>query len=392
MQLKTFNFLRFKATLVWVCTLFFVSSNLLIGNNPIQSNIILENTNACKPKQEFTKNIHREFTTVADGMVALYNKYGKVTVNSWTGNNVKIDINIIVNAKNQADAGNTFDRIKINFTNTAGYVKAETIIEQPSMRGFNTIFAGSWDNNSCQDFKINYDVWMPIGNQLDLKNKYGDSYVGALNGKLLAEIKYGDLRTEAISNSCDLTLGYGKANMTSVQNLTGSVSYAELTLQSAKDVQLDTKYSELKLERAGDVRLVSKYDDLEFGTLADLRLQTKYGSLKAKSTKSAFVTAQYTDLEMGTISENLDVDLQYGGLNIENLSRNFKDVTIKSNYTNIEIDVEHGAIYRFELEGSYTDISTPSGAKIIRKDEVSNWESVKEAWEIRVHHQLLKQN
>ncbi len=48
---------------------------------------------------------------------------------------------------------------------------------------------------------------MPIGNQPDLKNRYGNSKVGDLNGKLTAEIKYGDLRTEAIGNDADLTDG-----------------------------------------------------------------------------------------------------------------------------------------------------------------------------------------
>lgn len=59
---------------------------------------------------------------------------------------------------------------------------------------------------------------------LDLNNRYGNSYIGKLNGKLTAEIKYGDLRTEVIANDADLSLGYGKASIAKVNHLYGQVS------------------------------------------------------------------------------------------------------------------------------------------------------------------------
>ena len=82
------------------------------------------------PTQEFTRNINREFGTTAEGMTALYNKYGTVNVKTWQNNSVKIDISIVVNAGSQREADKIFDRIKVNFANAAGYVKAETMIEQ----------------------------------------------------------------------------------------------------------------------------------------------------------------------------------------------------------------------------------------------------------------------
>lgn len=170
------------------------------------------------PKQEFSKKINREFGISATGTTAIYNKYGKVNINTWSNNSVKIDIIIIVNTNDQRAADRTFERIKINFLSTADYVKAETVIESETK-------TATWLGSTSQDFKINYEVWMPIGNQLDLKNKYGNAFVANLNGKLSAEIKYGDLRTEAINNDADLSIGYGKASMVKVRNLTGYVSY-----------------------------------------------------------------------------------------------------------------------------------------------------------------------
>ena len=81
------------------------------------------------PSQEFSRTINREFNTTADGMTALYNKYGTVNVKTWQNNAVKIDITIVVNAGSQREADKIFDRIKVNFANAVGYVKAETMIE-----------------------------------------------------------------------------------------------------------------------------------------------------------------------------------------------------------------------------------------------------------------------
>jgi hypothetical protein len=323
---------------------------------------------ACDPKREFTKTINREFGTTSTGMTALYNKYGKVNVNTWQNNSVKIEINIVVNASDQSKADRMFDRIQVNFTNTSGYIKAETMIQQGN---------GWWPSESaCQDFKINYDVWIPIGNQLDLKNKYGNSFVSMLNGKLIAEIKYGDLRTETVNADVDLNIGYGKATLAKLNNLYGQVSYGGLAIGDARDIQIETNYSDLNLDKAGTLRATSKYDNYILGNLTELRLQTKYTDLKMQAVKSIYVTAAYADLKFGTISEVVDVDLTYGSMKVESLSRNFTSANINAKYTDVQLSTERGTAFRFDAQGSYTGFKYPAAATIRRRDDSGSRESV----------------
>ena len=321
------------------------------------------------PRQEFTKSINREFATNANGMTALYNKYGSVNVKTWQNNSVKIDITIRVNASNQRDADKMFDRIQVNFANTTGYVKAETMIESKS---------GWWvEDNVCRDYKINYEVWMPVGNQLDLKNKYGNSYVANLNGKLSAEIKYGDLRTEILTGDAEINMSYGKVFMAGVNNLYGQVGYGEINLTAAKgEVQVDSKYSELRLEKAAAVRITSRYDDFTLGDIQDLRVQTKYSDLKAQRVGATFITAQYTDVKLMVVSTSADVDLMYGGLKIESLGRDFTDANVVGKYTDVRITTERSARSKFKVDGSYTDISWPSGTTIRHQEKNAGYETV----------------
>ncbi|HLP94941.1 MAG TPA: hypothetical protein VK168_12945 [Saprospiraceae bacterium] len=328
---------------------------------------------AKEPKQEFVKTINREFSTAADGTTAIYNRYGSVNIKTWQNNTVKVDITIVVTAKSQREADATFNNINVNFTNAWGYVKAETMIAETMTYG-----AGNWwPGKACgDDFKINYDVWMPIGNQLDLKNKYGNAWVGALKGKLLAEIKYGDLRAEAISNDADINIGYGKAFLTKVNNLYGQSSYSELNITEARDIQLDTKYSETRVEKANNVRITSRNDDFTLGNIEELRLQTKYANLKSNYIRTAYITAQYSDMDFAAVKEGIDADMTYGKLQINSLSRNFSNVNVVGKYTGVTVGVERGAAYRFDAEVDYADAHVPQSATVKSRSDSNNREAV----------------
>lgn len=326
---------------------------------------------AKEPVQEFSKTIQREFSTAADGTTALYNKYGNVKVKTWQNNSVKIDITIVVNAKNQREADETFNRINVNFTNAWGYVKAETMIAEASNNNiwWPTVRTG------C-DYRIHYDVWMPISNQLDLKNKYGNAWVGELNGKLLADIKYGDLRAETVNNDAQVNVGYGNAWLTRVKNLYGQVSYSKLNVTQADDIQLDTKYSETEVEKANNLRITSKYDEFKLGIVDELRLQTKYANLRSTDIRAAYVTAQYSDMGFATVRESVDADMTYGKLDIDALGRNFSNVNIVGKYTGVTVSVERGAAYRFDAEVNHADAHVPQAATVKNRSDSGQRETV----------------
>lgn len=317
------------------------------------------------PEREFSRSLHREFTTMANGITTLYNKYGQVTVNTWPSNQVKIDVTITVNADDERKAEKVFNRINVNFASTAGFVKAETVLDLQT--DWWDDLSGNSCPKSCQDFKINYEVWMPAANQLDLKNKYGNSYVGALTGKLSAEIKYGDLRTENLSGDAELFIDYGKVAINNARNISGQISNGSLTVNEAANVQLDTRYAECRFARAGAMRLTSRYDDFDFGQVEDLRIQSKYSTVRLQNARTVFVTAQYSNLEADGILEVADADLMNGSLKIAALSRNFSSVNVNGKNTNVQVKVERGAAYRFDAAGGNAGFDMPVKATMKRR-------------------------
>lgn len=325
--------------------------------------------------REFTKNLSREFDQLPNGTTALYNKYGKVDVKTWNQNRVKIDVTFIVVADNQADADKQFSRLNVNFSNATGYVKAETVIEEGSKGGS---WLGSFISfaSSCQDFKINYDVYLPIANQVDLKNKYGDSFLAALEGKLTAEIKYGDLRSEGLKNDVSLNLGYGKANFANAVNVSGSISYGEVMVGECRDISLDSKYSEMNFERANDLDLRSQYDDMNIGAVNKLNLKTNYSDIKTKSAHHMTVDAGYSDVKIGWLGSSGEFDMTYGNLQIENLDKGFQQLDLEGSYTDFIVVLPKGTGFRLDAEGQYSDIKYPISLNVNRFEESGSHKTV----------------
>jgi hypothetical protein len=312
------------------------------------------------PTREFVKSIKRDFQTSANGTTAIYNRYGDISIRTWPENHVKIEITIVVNAYDQNEAEKALSQINANFTNTNGYIKAETMIGNLNNRGDNYYDWNEKNVKKCQDYRINYEVWMPVDNQLDLQNKYGDSFVSNMNGKLQANIWYGELRVDNVKSDASIKIEGGKATLTSAKNLYGQVASGGITVDNATDVQMDTRNSDCVFRRAVNLRITSKYDNLALGKIENLRLQTKYSEVHVVSAKTAFITAQYTDASISNISLQLDADFQNGDLTVEKLSSGFDLVNLIGNAANIIITRSPGVSYKYAINGNKTEMSFAS--------------------------------
>lgn len=78
--------------------------------------------------KDFEKVIRKEFTISESGEVVIENRYGKVNVNTTGGNEVVIEVTIIVDKRNEDDAQEFFDKVEIDFNNSRSAVSAVTEI------------------------------------------------------------------------------------------------------------------------------------------------------------------------------------------------------------------------------------------------------------------------
>lgn len=312
--------------------------------------------------REFTKTIKKEYDISSDGTVHLNNRYGKVEVKTWDRNRVKIEVTIVVNANSESSAQEVFNRININFTNTSALVKAETVIE-PAKR--------SWWNwgSSSSDYTINYMVFMPPTNNLELYNRYGDSFIAELKNRALINVKYGNFKADGVADRTTIELAYGNGTLAKTGYMKGTVSYGNLTCTEVNDADITSKYSKVFIERAGVVRSTSKYDEYRLGALREFRNSGGYDNFNIRSAETVVVSSKYSNVTVGSLSNLFDLTISYGSGVINKVEKGFGGITLNGKYSDFKINLEPGADARFEASGDYAGIGFPSSLSVSYEKE-----------------------
>lgn len=323
-------------------------------------------------RREFTKVIKKEFDINKNGTTALYNKYGKVDVKTWDKNRVKVDVTIVVNASSEATAQKVFDRIDIKFFNNEGYVKAETYIEPQKNDWWD------WGGSNRSDYSINYEVYMPPTNNLELTNKYGDSYVAPIEGVAKVDIKYGNIKMQGVKNNANITLGYGNGSIVNAYNVTADISYSNnMSFGDVRDVEVTSKYSKIKFEKVDNIRSNTKYDSYDITTVQDLRNDGKYDNFRIGSAQNVVVISKYTQVNVDKLKNLLDLNMEYGGSSVGMVSKDFTNVNLIGKYTDFKIALESGTNFKLDASANYAGIAYPSDLNVSYEKEKGTSHEVK---------------
>jgi hypothetical protein len=313
--------------------------------------------------QDFTKTVKKEFDISAEGTVNITNKYGKVEVKTWDKNKVHIEVTILVKTRTQSQAEEVFDRIRIDFSQSPGFVRAETLIDPVKWSWW------SWSSNS--DFQINYLVHMPPSANLELYLRYGDAFMAALENKAHIQVKYGNFKSDGIGGRASVDLAYGNGTLAKTSNLEGILSYGSLSCSEANDVNITSKYSKVTIERAETVHSNSKYDDYRLGEIRAFHNTGNYDQFRIRQAGDLVMNTKYSNLTIGKLLNRLEVTAAYGGTVIEMLDKNFTDISFTGKYSDLKINLEPGLQTRLECYGNYANILYPENTEV-RYERIQN--------------------
>jgi len=233
-----------------------------------------------RKKYEFvkTKAVNKTYTVSSGDKLSIINSFGKVEVHTWNKNEIKVDVNVEATANKEALAQKILDGIIITESQSSGDVSFKTKINGNS--------SGKNDKSSME---VNYSIYMPETNELDLSNEFGSTTIPEFKGKVDLTSKFGSLTTGALSNVKSIVVEFGKGNFESVENgnITikfSSASFGKLTgntklrfeFCSASKVNLDNGLTGLDL--------TASYSTVNLkpasGLSASYSISTSFGSFK----------------------------------------------------------------------------------------------------------------
>ena len=280
---------------------------------------------------EKTKEYHESWPAQNVQTLEIRNKFGNVNVTSKGGSEVTIDVVVTVESPNEQSAEELLELINVSFEKTGNKVLAETHISN--------------EFKSSQKFSIDYEVNIPTDKNLDITNKYGNTFVNELNASGTFDIQYGNFNANQLnapsSGSMELNLAYGKGGVETASDMVVTIQYSSINIGQLDDLKLNSKYSVINLNQGNSVVTDSKYDTFNFGRINSVSANTKY-----------------TRIQIDEISEMLKIDAGYGGIRVGKVADNFESVSIDNSYGQINLGLGQNS-YSLDATCNYCGISFP---------------------------------
>jgi S-adenosylmethionine hydrolase len=281
-------------------------------------------------KETFTRKITEEFEITPDGKTSITNQYGNVILNHWEKNTVKLVVHIEVKASNKNAADDLFDGIKIDFNHSPSNVSAITLLQFTNQNRYNDLFNSLADLLSSKilktnnEFKINYEVWLPFENNVDINLKYGNLTAKSIGGHANIDLKYGNFTLNEVKGNTQLKLGYGKGTMVKIKNLNAEIKYSHLYADEVQKADLITKYSTINILHANKLNISSGYDNYKIGGI-----------------------------------ESIDIETKYSGYNLT-LAQQVEKVNLNGSYTGFTLKMPNDNAFEFYTQGKYASFKFPS--------------------------------
>lgn len=260
----------------------------------------MENANTASVRE---KSYSKSYPLDGNDKLSLNNQYGKISVNTWNRNEVKVDITIKAEAGSDADAQRLIDGVSISDGKSGDQVSFKTNIRsEDSDNGFWALFRSK--GNKKHKLSINYSVYMPAKNDLDVNSSYGSVDLPSLDGKVRINTSYGSTSVESLSNSAN---------------------------------EISGSYGSLKIGSMNGGRLSFSYGSVDMDEVNNLKADLDYGSFK-----------------LGKIKGSGDFDLSYeGGFKIDNVESSLKHLNINTSYSGASLGLSPNSNFDFDVTVSY---------------------------------------
>ena len=307
---------------------------------------------------KYTENkvITKEFNVNNNATLAISNKYGNIDVVSWSENKITIRVSITTNGDDEDKVKNRLEQIGVEFESSSNNVSAKTIIEKTSSSW------NLWGKKNNVSMQINYTIKMPITNNVNLSNDYGEISLDKLEGAAKINCDYGRLNIGELLNS-DNKINIDYTNKS--------------TIDFMKDGEINADYSTLYVEKSGRTKLNADYSHISFKMVATLDYSCDYGDLKIEDCGNLIGNSDYMHTTVQKLRGTGDFKSDYGSIKINELGDNFKSIDVSYSYTHIKFGIKPSTSFNINASLSYGNLKYGNGftfTKEIKKNSSKQYE------------------
>ncbi len=273
---------------------------------------------------EKRKTYSKSYSLSGNQRVKIANKFGKVEVKAWDRNEVKVDVTIIAFSQNERVAQGILDNITI-----------ESSDGNPVT--FTTKFQGSTNTKGQKSkMEVNYMVYMPSGNPLDIKNEFGSSSIPDWEGEINIRQSFGPITTGKLQKAKDINVEFGSLTSSAINDGRIRISYSDMKIDNLSGTVSGTidfcKGTKVGLnDNLEKLDMKVSYSDVSINVSSKLNttlnIKTSFGNLKNNS--KVDVINKTKENKYGPTLDNTSSGTQGSGKASVNISSSFGDITLK---------------------------------------------------------------
>lgn len=213
-----------------------------------------------EPTVEKRKTYNKTYPLSANQKVSVKNSFGTVVINNYKGSEVKVEVTVIVKASTDERAQTLLDNIDVIDKN-GSTVSFETKIDNNNNNN------NRGRKNESQTMEVNYQVYLPESNPLELQNEFGKAEVGDRSGLTNITEKFGDLVTGNLSNVEEVRVEFGSIKAEKLSGGKTIFKYSEVNVKGfGGDVKCSLEFSSTKIgftNAVTDANISNSYSDVE---------------------------------------------------------------------------------------------------------------------------------
>ncbi|GLB51649.1 hypothetical protein NBRC110019_06880 [Neptunitalea chrysea] len=299
------------------------------------------------PKGKYTKEktVKKEFTVTPYALLKVDNSYGNLNITSWNENKTIIEVVIKTSGNNEKKVIEKLNEIHVNFDANSDMVSASTIFSDSK-------WGWGWNSKNV-NIEVNYTIKVPINNEVDLNNDYGAIIIDKLNGTAKISCDYGKLDIgELWGDNNYLKFDYTtNSRIGIIKNGKIQADYSGFVVEKTKHLEIIADYTNSKVEKADYVYYQCDYGSVYFGDIMNLKGNGDYLTAKIDS-----------------VFGNIDLDLEFGSVRINNITPKAGNITIEGDYTGIRLGYDPQYYFNFDIDLEYAGLSGKDNLTFTLKD------------------------
>ncbi|MEM9981298.1 MAG: hypothetical protein AAF734_02305, partial [Bacteroidota bacterium] len=262
--------------------------------------------------QEQTKSFNKSYAVSGKEKLKISNQFGKVQVNTSSGSQIIIKVNITVEASSTSKTKALLDAIQINESVSNGVIYIRT---STSDKERNT-----WKSRGRTKMDIDYTITMPSNFPLELKNRFGDTYIGDFSGPLIVSVAHGDLRTAQLTGTKEKSL---------------RVQFGDLDVKRLQNGKVKVAHGDVEIEQGSQVEVNSAHGDIALGTISNLNIDNQHGDVSVRKVEKAVVECDFGDTRIGYVGKSLTTDTSHGDVRVENVGESCQSVQAEAQHGDV---------------------------------------------------------